>query len=281
MSLAPATVEQTAISESSPAPADGSDLPGAALEAGAAADPPAAAPTPPTVNIYGKDVLVSDLIQHFDPECGDRCTDGMIVVRRPMPKPFKGTMPVKELCACTVRRYVSEHPPAVAGGLSRAARAVLAPARASHTSEGAKLKLKRLRDELAAQTTHLMGIRARLTDTTGEAEAELQGLADADAEMLRAAGTRGERWAAAQKRHDELVESLRAVDTLILAIDGEETIAKEAADKVRARRQVLEETIATARARAAPIEGPALKGIEKLERRISAVLIHHPELVDG
>ncbi len=275
MSAAP----QEAIAEAAVDPAAGSP----AEAAPASPMPPTAAEPapPPTVEIYGKQVLVADLVAHFDPECPDRCTEGMITVMRPMPKPFKSTMPVKELCACTVRRYVAEHPPEAVGGLSKAARAVLAPARASHTTDGAREKLGRLRGELSKETTRILSIRARAAEKTSDGEAELASIAAAEADLVAAAASRGQRWASAQKRHDELVEQLRAVDLAILAIDSEDTIAKEAAERSGARRRVLEETIAAARAKELPVEGPALKSIEKLERRIAAVLIHHPELADG
>src|SRR5882724_4198909 len=146
------------------------------VPAGSPADaaPASPVPVPPTVEVWGKQILVSELIEHFDPECRDRCEEGRVKVMRPMPKPFKGTVQVRELCACTVRRYAEAHPPEdVLGGLSSAARAAARGPRPKGAGGGARDKLTRLRTEISRETTRLMTLRAQIAERVAPPEGAL------------------------------------------------------------------------------------------------------------
>jgi hypothetical protein len=278
MSAAP----QEAVAEAEPAPPSSQEP--TAVEAGSpdGAAPVSPAenpkPVPATVEVWGKQILVSDLIEHFDPSCRDRCEEGRVKVLRPMPKPFKGTVVVRELCVCTVRRYAEAHPPEdVLGGLSPAARAEARGARPG-AGGAARDKLTRLRTEISRETTKLMTLRAQIVDRVAPLEAALEEIGHADGAARADVDSRASRSAAAQHRKDECVRALHAIEAILVGIEDEATrAAADAEDRAR-RRRTTEADLERLRATISPAEGPLVKSIEKLERRIATVLAYHPEL---
>lgn len=278
MSAAPqeAVAEVELSQGSAGSPADAAPMP-------ADAAPPA--PAPPkveTVSIWGVDVPVSEIVTLFDPKCPDRCVDGVLKVMRPMPKPFKGTMPVRELCACGVRRYAEAHPPEVSGGLSAAARAALAPdgttAAESAESPG-RAKLGRLREQLARETTRLMAARAVAGDKTTALEAERAGLERAAAALDVGTRARMDRRVLATVRKEECARAIGRIARELVELDAEDEAAALAIAPSVARARDIDAALARTRAASEPVERPILAAIEKLERRIATVVAYHPELV--
>lgn len=279
MSAAP----QEAVAEAEPAPPSSQEP--TAVEAGSpdGAAPVSPAenpkPVPPTVEVWGKPILVSDLIEHFDPECPARCEEGRVKVMRPMPRPFKGTILVRELCACTVRRYAEAHPPDdMLGGLSPAARVAAKEAIRRPSGDAARDKLTRLRTEISRETTKLMTLRAQIADRVAPLEAALEAMGQADADARADADSRASRLAAAQHRNDECVRALHAIEIILIGIEEETHRAAADVEERGRRRRTTEAELERLRATISPAEGPLVKSIEKLERRIATVLAYHPEL---
>ena len=279
MSAAP----REAVAEAEPAPPSSQEH--TAVEAGSpdGAAPVSPAenpkPVPPTVEVWGKPILVSELIEHFDPECPTRCEEGRVKVMRPMPKPFKGTILVRELCACTVRRYAETHPPEdLVGGLSPAAKAAAREVGRQPSGGAARDKLTRLRTEVSRETTRLMTLRAQIADRVAPLEATLEAIGQADGYARLDDDSRASRLAAAQHRKDECVRALHAIESILVGIEGETERAAAAASDRASRRRTTQADLERLRGTISPAEGPLVKSIEKLERRIATVLAYHPEL---
>lgn len=241
-----------------------------------------AAPAPASVDIHGAKVLVSELVKHFDPACPEKCDEGSLKVGRPLPRGFKGVMWVRELCACTVRGYVAQHPPTavpppdpVVGARARAALAGAPPA--PRPERGTK-RLAVLETELARERRALEDLRAG----TGTRVAPVaESLAALDAEEVAAARAR----ASAEGTKVYVTAELEQMRARVSGLQAEFHAANErlaAADLERGafarRRTDLEEKLAAERARVAPAEAAAEKRIEKLARRAATVRAYNPAL---
>lgn len=294
MSAAPQEAVAEADPETRSRPEPGSaGYPVEAAPASAEAAPPApAAPEPETVDIWGKKVLVSELVALFDRDCRHRCAEGVLKVMRPRPKPFKGTMPVREICACCVMRYAQDNPPELSGGLSAEARAALkaaepssvprgdAPAAAPERAPGAG-RLSRLREQLARESTALMAIRAARTEKTAVLERELAEVSTGAAARAAAEDSRAGRRASALVRKEDCVRALHAIELILVDLEREEEAAVASAAPAAARAAELTAEIERVSASSADQERAPLRRIEDLEGRVRIVLIRHPELVDG
>jgi hypothetical protein len=227
------------------------------------APPAQPAPEPPTVDVYGKKVLVSDLVRHFDPACRNRCDEGVRKVGRPAPRGFKGVFFVRELCPCTVTGYLAEHPPApedlpppVVGAAARAALEGKAPA---PKGDHAIAKARRLREELADERAALECIRAPLRE---ESEAIAAAAKAIDEEAKRAGA-----------------EVCAAYDALAAARDrvsnADEWLARVGV--ARSENAARERRYIEKNAGAIVHQEHLAKRVEKVERRLALVVARHPE----
>ena len=230
-------------------------------EAGGGVNPDAGAAVPPkpqTVKIGGEDVELAVLQRHYDPECDEKCAEGVIIVGRPMPRGFKGVIRVPELCGCTIRGYRAAHPPAPLEPVIGARALAELEGRSRSKNDHSEKQAARLRAALAEK-------QAQLAETEMGYQSEIAALDEEAARAAIAIDVSKDLIAAAQADLEALRAQVHGAQARIGERQDELARDEMAAAAIAARRRDSEDRHAGVMKRAANLRSE----IEKLERRLA------------
>lgn len=238
-------------------------------------------PPPPTIEIGGQVVPVSEVAPYFDPACPRRCEKGGRKTGLPAPRPYKGVIWTRQLCPCAVEGWEKAHPvevPIIAGPAALRAAAHLTSVPAGNPWAD---QVARLRAQLAVTNGELEGIQGEIAAAVADLETGLRcAMETLDARTSILAARAGV-WADLRHTIGEVEAELDRLRTLLeVAADecaaADAQVDDDAAEVVAARARVE-----AARAERGPQVRAIERKIEKLQRRISSRLLHHPEADGG